>query len=106
MFTRFTALVFTALFATCLVASNAQELIREPGTTPAAQATSTARDFELKPGPVAPAGAAGSAQLKPGKLSLHLTHLGPGTYVVEALTHSGDVPYRLGVIEITDPTNS
>jgi len=62
--------------------------------------------FQLKPTAIAPAGAAGSAELKDGVLSLHLSHIGPGRYVVEGLSRPGLVPCQLGVIVIADPTSA
>src|SRR5438045_5836755 len=53
--------------------------------------------FVLKPTAVAPEGAAGSAELKGGKLSFHLSHLGPGKYETVLISRPGGVPYRLGV---------
>ena len=62
--------------------------------------------FLLKPTAIAPEGASGSAELKGGKLSFHLSHLGPGKYETVVFSRSGGVPYRLGVIDIIDPTGS
>ena len=62
--------------------------------------------FVLKPPAIAPEGASGSAELKGGKLSFHLSHLEPGKYETVVVSRSEGVPYRLGVIEIVDPTSS
>jgi hypothetical protein len=62
--------------------------------------------FVLKPTAIAPEGASGSAELKGGELSFHLSHLEPGKYETVVVSRSGGVPYRAGVIEIIDPTSS
>jgi hypothetical protein len=65
-----------------------------------------AASFQLKAAPVAPAQAAGSAELKNGRLSLHLSHLNPGNYLVEGITRPDLLPYRLGMIAVVDPTST
>ena len=62
--------------------------------------------FELKPTAIAPAGASGSAQLKAGAISVHLSALGPGVYELEAMRRSDGLRQTLGAITIVDPTSS
>jgi hypothetical protein len=97
----------------CLISMGAQP---EPTTVSAAvSATNTSTtngqvlnrtSFLLKPTAIAPAGAAGSAEVKPGGISLHLSQLGPGRYDLEGVTHLDGTNERLGTITIVDPTLS
>jgi len=72
----------------------------------AASRTNAPASFVLKPTPIAPVGAAGSAELKGNTLAVHLNQIGPGKYEVQAVSHSGRTGRLLGTITIVDPTLS
>jgi hypothetical protein len=77
-------------------------------TSPAAvtnSADNRTSSFELKPTAIAPAGAVGSAQIKQGSVSVHLSALGPGVYRLDVVCSDG-LRKRLGTITIIDPTSS
>jgi hypothetical protein len=62
--------------------------------------------FHLKPTPIAPAGAGGSAEIKGNSLEVHLSQIGPGKYDVRAVGQSDGASRLLGTITIVDPTVS
>jgi len=112
--------VLAVFSAVAVFAANAQEESGQvtdsraaPGAPSAGKGTGAlsntqpvATSFVLKPTAIAPEGASGSAELKGGKLSFHLSHLEPGKYETVVVSRSRGVPYHLGVIEIIDPTSS
>lgn len=69
-------------------------------------ATNQTLSFELKPTAIAPAAASGSAQLKAGAISVHLSALGPGVYELVAVRRSDGLRETLGAITILAPTSS
>ena len=76
--------------------------------TPALEATSTNRpavlSFKLKPTAIAPANAEGTAEVNLGALSLHLSALGQGRYVVRAIRKSDGGAEKIGAVTIIDAT--
>jgi len=113
--TRFTTLVVAAVLAASVFEIQAQTTATGVDSVPVvgdnaqhvgSNALASSIAFQLKPTAIAPAGAVGSAELKVGVLSLHLSHVGPGKYVVQGLSRPGHVPCQFGVIVIADPTSA
>ena len=77
-----------------------------PRTEPPLARTNAVLSFNLKATPIAPAGAAGSGQLKANLLTLHLTRLGPGTYELKAIRRADGTGEKVGTLTIVDPTAS
>ena len=80
--------------------------ITPPKAEPASARTNAVISFNLKATPIAPAGAAGSGQLKANLLTLHLTRLGPGSYELEAIRRADGTGEKVGTLTIVDPTAS
>ena len=104
------------LFVACLLRmASLGAAPASPAGSPAVAATNGAAitgpqpsrtSFALKATAIAPAEANGRAELKPGGISLHLSHLGPGRYDLEGVRHPDGTHQRLGTITIVDPTLS
>jgi len=77
-----------------------------PRTQPPLTRTNAVLSFNMKATAIAPAGAAGSGQLKANLLTLHLTRIGPGSYELEAIRRADGTGEKVGTLTIADPTAS
>lgn len=109
----FTAMLsLLAAGATTLLAQGAVRSTAADNAAPSqsAEAGSTnqgpALAFQLKPTAIAPAGAKGTVEVKLGAISIHLSALGQGRYVVRAIRKSDGGAEKIGDINIIDPTLS
>lgn len=87
------------------LSTTGQEQKTFPHPNSAANTNATV-SFQLKPTAIAPAGAAGSAEVKGTVLMLHLSQLDSGKYDVQAVHSADGTIEKLGTITIADPTSS